>query len=49
MGQVVYKENLEKSASSFATIFDVSSYSKGLYLIQVSSPTETFNKRFCVN
>lgn len=49
LGQVIYKENIEKSASSFDTNFNVSSYSKGLYLIQVISPTEIFTKRFCVN
>ena len=49
MGQVIYKENIEKSASSFDTNFNVSSYSKGLYLIQVVSPIEIFTKRFCIN
>jgi hypothetical protein len=48
MGQVIYQENIEKSASSFDTNFNVSGYSKGLYLIQVISPTQIFNKRFCV-
>ena len=49
IGQVIYQENIEKSAASFHTNFNVSSYSKGLYLIQVVSPIEIFTKRFCIN
>lgn len=49
MGQVIYKENIEKSASSFTTNFNVSNFSKGLYLIQLITPIEIFNERFFVN
>jgi hypothetical protein len=49
MGQVIDIENVEKKATSFNLNFNVSSYSKGLYFIQVISPDKISTKRFYVN
>lgn len=48
-GQVIYKEHIEKSASTFTTDLHVGNYSKGLYLMQVISPTGIVSERFALD